>query len=103
MRTLIEKKLLEILEQQGNMQTENLYYLKPAWAVLKAKEDMLREVLSELDVQRAVELQNIINREIDILDEASTRLTKELEILVDAFNEVESNAFLRLMGQNVRG
>lgn len=97
MRTLIEKKLLEVMELQRAMQTQHLYHLKPNWGVLKSKEEILSELLSELDVQRAVDLQITINREIETFGKATSRLSQELGVLVDNFNELEGNAFIRLM------
>jgi hypothetical protein len=39
------------------------------------------------------------NREFSVLGEISPSISRELERLVDSFNEVEGNAFLRLMGE----
>ena len=102
MKSIIEKKILEIREQMNNMETQPMYYLKPAWANLTAQLQILKEVNGEYNVLRAVELQKIANRELAVLGEISTSICKELEQLADSFNEVESNAFLRLMNVDVK-
>lgn len=99
MNSIIENKILGIREQMNNMETEPMYYLKPAWANLTAQLQILKEVLGELNVLRAVELKKMANREFSVLGEISPSISRELERLVDSFNEVEGNAFLRLMGE----
>jgi hypothetical protein len=97
MKSIIEKKILEVQEQMKSMETQPLYYLKPAWSALNAQLLILREVISEMNVIRAVELQKIANRELDVLGEISNSILTELERLTDSFDEVERNSFIRLM------
>lgn len=97
MKSIIEKKILEVQEQMKSMETRPLYYLSSTWSVLIGQLNILKEVISEINVIRAVELQKIANKEIDVLGEISNSIAKELEQLTDAFTEVEQNTFLRLM------
>ena len=97
MKSIIENKILGVIEQMKSMETQPLYYLKPAYTKLTAELNILKEVLGEYNVLRAVELQKIANRELTVLGEISSSISKELEQLVDSFNEVEQNTFLRLM------
>lgn len=100
MKEIIENKILDIVEQMKALETEHNFYLKPNWKELRAQQMILHEVLSEERVTRAAHLQRKANREIDLLGEAYMQTVKELEQLTDSFNEVERNAFLRVMGAN---
>lgn len=97
LETTIQNKILGIVEQMKAMETENQYYLKPAWIALQAQKSILEEVLSDERITRAVNLQLLANKQIDILGEAHAIVANELELLVDSFNQIESNAFLRVM------
>jgi len=97
LETTIQNKILGIVEQMKAMETESLYYLKPAWIALQAQKSILEEVLSDERITRAVNLQLLANKQIDILGEAHAIVANELELLVDSFNQIESNAFLRVM------
>lgn len=97
MKLIVEKKILEVKEQMSAMETEPMYYLKPAWQLLQAQLLILNEVISEQKISRAIAFHELATNEINALGQSTEYVNKELSLLIETFTKEERNAYLRVI------
>ena len=101
MKEIIEKKLFNLQEQMMEIvRTTEKPTLHPNYIILASQISILQETLSEKHVERAVHLQLLANKQIDVFGQAEVLTIAELTSICDDFNVMERDAFLRLMEES---